>query len=66
MEEPHLNKQEELQKQMDRQFSDDTNRELEEIRRKIEKILWREYNPDYAPNFEEVSQEIVNLLLSKS
>lgn len=31
MEEPHLNKQEEkIQKQMEKQFSDDTNREWEE------------------------------------
>lgn len=29
MEEPHLNKQDKIQEQMDRQFSDDTNREWE-------------------------------------
>lgn len=41
------------------------NEEREQIRRKIEKILWREYNPDYAPNFEKVSEEIMNLFIIK-
>lgn len=36
----------------------------EQIRQKIESILWREYDPHRAPNFEEVSEEILDIVLS--